>query len=191
MRELVENKLKTGKMVGIMTLTVLVTTVVLFVIAGITKSDVPFIVGMLSLYVFIVMGAFYLAAFMTLKSNMKWLRKIGKENTIDDISLEYPQIKKGKVYCGSQALYSKKNNVIIPYSEFAWVHSYIVRSGFWAVSTAVMVHTKDRRQFIIQGDIDEFKWVLERHVIPVCPNLIIGNGKKQLERFNELNPRKK
>lgn len=191
MRELIEKKRKKSKITGILALIFLAISV-LCIALGVNDETGAFLaigilVGGMGFY---ITGIIYLVNRCSFIRNLKWVMRIGKEHTLDDIDLTTPYLKKGKIYIGSQALYSKYNHVMVPYSEVAWVYSYVMTNGYIPIPTYyTVIHTKDHKKFMLQCRIDKLKEVIEGYFIPNNPNLVLGYGKNQKKRYKELNPR--
>ena len=192
MREKLEKKVKTGKVIGILSIVAFLAVCIAIATGAILENDEIALMGLVLLYPFMILGFTYFIGYFVLICNYKWLKSRELEYVVDDIDISGPpQIKAGKTYLGNYALYSKQAKVVIPYSEFAWVYNRMERNGLFS-TVSLVIHTKDRRQFVIPNcGGDELKWVIENHVIPVCPRLVVGFGKKQRQRFLEENPKPK
>lgn len=189
MSEFIEKKLRSAKAFRIYLLVLLIVTIGSFVSMGFI-DDVEIVIApiMLSTNALWISGVIYLASYMPFTGSVKWLKSKGMENVADDIILERPTLPRSKIYCGQRALFCKKPCAIIPYAEIAWVHLYERRAYGIAVEKAVIVYTKDGRKFSLNSNADEFKWLLEKYIIPNSPNIIIGYGAEQKARYKQLNP---
>ncbi len=118
--------------------------------------------------------------------NLKWLKKSGKWNVIDDIDLETPMLPRSKIYCGQQAFFSKGSHCIIPYDQVLWV--YVREHRYYGIplSKTVMIYMKDRKGFAVDCDVQEFQWLLENRIAPQSPYVVVGYGPQQQKRYKEL-----
>lgn len=189
MRELIEKKAKIGKIFAYVTLALIALFVcaIIFVIPNV-EFDISYPIIMSITTMTMVCGIIYIVSFNPTIKNVKWLSKKGMENIADDIILEKPTLPKTKIYCGRKAFYSKKPNVIIPYSEIAWVHLFEQRAYGIPVQKSVIIYTKDGIKFSLKSDENEVKWLLSNYLMPNSPNLIIGYGAAQNARYKALYP---
>lgn len=189
MCELIEKKMRTARILRI----ALPVLAALWVCSLIMMSKLEFAVGyplvMLLMTGLIVCGIVYLTGYMPLVSSVKWLEKKDLSDVANDISLEKPALQRSKIYCGQKAFFCKKPCTIIPYREVAWVYLYERRLyGVIAVEKAVVIFTRDGKKFSLNANADEFKWLLESHIIPHSPDVVLGYGVEQERRYKQLNP---
>lgn len=190
MIELIEKKKRKAKVTGIISLVFLAILVIGMTFGATCESEAFLIIGILfGTYGFVITGIIYLVNNLFIR-NLKWLTRLGKEHTIEDIDLTTPYIKSAKLYLGSEALYSKKDHIMIPYSEVAWVYSYVMTNRYVPIPTYyTVIHTKDRKKFMLYCSVDKMKDVIEGRFIPNNSNLVLGFGKNQKKRYKELNPK--
>ena len=119
---------------------------------------------------------------------IKGLQEKGQETIADDIIPEETTYGRSKICCGKKAMLCKKPLLLLAYKEIAWVYLYERRVNFITVEKAVIIHTKDGRKCSIQADAEEFKWLMERYVLPHNPRLIVGYGRDQEEAYLAMNP---
>ena len=186
MSEFIEKKLRVAKAFSIYLLVLLVLTVGSAVASSfVSEAGIVILFSANALWFSCVM---YCVHYMPFVRSVKWLKTNNMENITDDIILETPTLPRSKIYCGRRALFSKKPCVILPYSEIAWVNLYERSAYGIAVEKAVIVHTKDGRKISLKSNATEFQWLLDHHIIPNSPNIVIGYGHEQEEKYKQLNP---
>lgn len=188
MSEFIETKISTAKAFRIALLIIAILWMGSFLIMPHLEFEVYYPIVMLLTTAVITCWIIYLVAYLPFTSSVKWLKSRGLENVADDIILERPTLPRSKIFCGQRALFSKKPCALIPYAEIAWVHLYERRMYGIAVEKAVIIYTKDGKKFSLNANADEFRWLLEKYIIPSSPNIVIGYGAAQKARYKQLNP---
>lgn len=192
MRELLEKKKNAAKIfTAVLGLCTALTF--LFIVLSLSESlaeetkDSLFLVGLLSLYTTLILYIIWVVKYIGVFSIEKRLKKRELEHTMDDINLAQPVLPKSKIYCGSKALFSKKPFTILPYSEIAWVYIEVRKLyGLIPIAKSTNILTADGKRFILKADVDEFKWLLENHLVRMNPNMIIGFGEQQKQRYKAV-----
>ncbi len=133
----------------------------------------------------IVSGYVYLISFQPIVKSAKCLKKVGMENTVNDIPTN-PTLPKSKIYCGSKAFCSKKPFTVVPYSEIAWVYMQVNKAYGITVAKQVHIYCRNGKHFILRADVEEIKWLLGSCLLKFNQNIIIGYGFEQKKQYKEV-----
>lgn len=187
MSEFVQKKLMLAKICRIILWTALISLIGWPFALSYLESDLYGALFFLSLMFVAGIGLFYWAVYTPFIRSVKWLKRNGMEHIADDIILDKPALPKSKIYCGQKALFSKKSGVILPYTEFAWMHLYEHHNGY-VYEKIMVVHTKDGSEFLLQLERDEFSWLLEKYILQNSPDVVAGSGPEARAKYTQLNP---
>lgn len=188
MQEYCQKKLKTEKILHLLLIAVEVLWICFFLLL-LMKVQLPVVVKLLWVDVGFPLLIALLIAYMRLRryrKNAKWLKAKGYEDEADDIDLSAPTLPRSKIYCGSKAMFSKRSGVIIPYREFLWVYKRENIYNGITVHRGVVIRLRSGGTYEIKADDQEIKWMLTAHVLPASPDLVVGYGTEQKQRFREL-----
>lgn len=191
MREFMQRKERAGKIFGAVTLVLLLLWVASLFLMIKMDAAACFPVIAVLFVAFWTFGIIYLAVHQPFVSCVKWLRKNAMEHIADDIDLEKPTFPESKLFCGQRAMYSKKSKVIIPYGKIAWTYLHETRTYGITVERYFVIHTTDRKKFMLKAKLDTYKWLLENRVAVQSPNLIVGFGKVQKKQYLQCTQRGK
>lgn len=191
MREYLEKKHQTAKG-WLITLIVSVAVFIASIFVAVSDKSgatetafLPLITGAVMYTVFCI----FLICHLPVLMNYAYLEKKELLDIANDISLDAPpSIAKAKIYCGRKALYSKKARTVVPYSQIVWAHRYERSVNGITVERALILYTAEGKKFSVPCTEDEAKWLLGTHLLPACPNMILGFGAEQKKRYKNEYP---
>ena len=77
--------------------------------------------------------------------------------------------------------------MIIPYAEMAWTYFKVHNaSGGMVSQTEMVIYTKDGKKFSALVNRDDFARLMTKWVLPNNPNVIVGYGKEQKQRYKAI-----
>lgn len=187
MKEIIEKKLNTAKVWRVIMIALIVGFVGSFV-AMIAVDDVEVVIVplLISAYGLLISALVYFCAYHPIVSSIKRMGDNDVDSLTYDIDTTKPTLPRSKIYCGQRALFSKKPWVILPYKEIAWVHVFEQKMYGMTVQKSVYVYTRSKKRYVLSANIDEFKWLLENYIIKNAPDVIIGYGSAQKERYKQM-----
>ena len=191
MNEYINKRIKTAKVYRICFLVCLGLLFLGSYLLSVTKSK-HYELLLLYTDALIVSAFVYYIVFHPLMKNIAWLKRIGKEEVINDITLSAPILKKSKIYFENRAIFSKKPCCIIPYEEVAWVYIREQKAllGLVTVNKEFIVRCRDGKTFALRAYVEEFSTLLE-YIDRFSSNVIIGYGQKQQKMYAECRKRYK
>ena len=190
MHELIEKRLKAAKVCLIATIVLGVAFLGAIALISVLMEDlgpevcVP--VVMIFGWGFFICLIVYFTKYFAFTRSVRRLSDLGLEHIADDVNLERPTLFRSKIYCGEKAFFCKKPYVILPYGDVLWAYLYERRVYGIPVEKSVILFTRYGKKFQINAHPDEFKWMLERYIIPQSPELILGYGGLQAQRYKQL-----
>lgn len=117
------------------------------------------------------------------RRNYAWFLQYGSNQMLNSVINSYFMFNpKGLTAVGAQAIVDRSNGlVLIPYSQFAWAY---VEDGRYA---STKVYTKDGKQFRLIGmGAAMFTKFIQIHARALPPDVILGYGKEQQRKYNEM-----
>ena len=187
MRELFEKKLRAELIYRLIIIVLAVLSVAMFFCEPIFGKP-AYAIGGVGLYAALMALIFYFATAFRALQTRKWLRKNEFEHLLDEAFPPEPNLKKSKIYCSHNAFVCKRQFAVIPYSEIAWVYMQQQRSYGIPVGRNINVRLKDGKTFVIEANIEEFKYLLSEFILKKSPDVIVGFGDKQREQFAQKYP---
>ena len=190
MKEKIENKLKSEKIVKIMLIvSVILLPVSMILVSSVFKIEPEY--GMIVLFpetvFFIVMLSVYFSAFYPLKKSIANLKRIGAMDVIDDVYPEEPTLPKSKIYCGNRAMIVKKPYCILAYHDIAWIYMKVTKAyGIVTVDKSICICTRSGKTIETKANSDEIKWLIPNVIIPRNPSVIVGFGAEQMKRYKQV-----
>ena len=185
MKEFIQKKLKTGKIVLVTGVALLVAHIA-FSVSFYSGSHDLFGPVMITLVALLVVYIVYVTKFYPYVVNERWLKKMGKQDVTEDIPFYVPNLPKSELYCGRRAFATKKPYAVIPYEEIAWV--YFQENRFYGITMSKSVNfcLRDGTEFSRVLDTEEFMWLLNNMIAPCSPELLVGYGPEQKLKYNSL-----
>ena len=186
MNDFFEKKIKTEKIFRFVTIGLLIMFVVSLFIVSHIDVKTPELIIVFLVTAMLVCTLIYFGLFFPFLRNLRWLRKNGIENISHDINLNKPTLPRSKIYCGERALLTKRPCLLIPYNEMGWVYIYKKYTNGFLTERSFIIYTKDKHKFSLAfDDEDEIRWLLNNYIIKNSPDVIIGYGKEQKERYKK------
>lgn len=189
MKEFIERKVKTEKIMRYCMFALLPITILCFVLTVALSNIVLGLWWALTFIIFWVIFSIYVTKLVPFLKSVEMLKKRGMLTSVYDIDLNRPISPNTKVYCGEKAFFCKKSYVIMPYSEIAWAYQYKQMTYGVTVSKSIILYNRDGKQFTLYIDVDKFKWLLSELIIKNSPDIIIGYGPEQKARYKQINPK--
>ena len=179
MRDIIDKKLKRGKLYLLLTLVFASFYVFIFFYEDIAMFSLTANLGIVAcLFV-------YFRYYHQFAKNMKWLSSKFMEGAANDIDLGVPTLPRSVIYCGKMAFYSDKFNLIIPYEEIIWIYRYLQLVNGIPIRRFFVIRTRDGKKFKLRGNHDEIAWLIANYVAPNSKDVILGHGTEQEQRFKE------
>ncbi|MBQ4067613.1 MAG: hypothetical protein IJD22_08215 [Clostridia bacterium] len=183
MREFIEKKIQTEKIMRFVLIALAVTAMAVITIGASTDNSSLLAIGFICFVPVWIIAAIYFSRVLPFRLCISRLRKNGVEYVTDDININTAAVPKSKIYCGSLAFYSKKANVIIPYSDVLWAHMYEQRVNGITVEKSCIFYCKGGKKYAVPSTPEEAQWLISQYIIYHSPDLIIGYGKEQQEKY--------
>lgn len=191
MKKFIDKKVKSARIYRIFLLILLLMFVCSFFIIPHVDSDIPLMVASVSVISLILFSLIYYLLFHLYAYNFKWLIRNGYENIADDIDLTKPTLPRSGIYCGENALFSKKSKLIMPYSEMAWLYLYRQNLNGINIENSIIINTTDGKCFHLYHKGNEFNWLMVNYIMSKKPDVIVGFGSEQKKRYLEISKKKK
>lgn len=134
----------------------------------------------------IIAAIYYFARLLPILINAKQMAKKGMDNEAGTILVNKPTLPRMRVYCGNKALFNKNNHSILPYHQILWVYKYRHYVNGMLVEESIVLKLNTGKTVKLAAADQEFMWLLQNHIGPNSPNLIIGAGKQEAARYKQL-----
>ena len=158
----------------------------LIVFSAIMKKTNLFVTWIMLLFPVAAFSFVYLDKYIPYISNRKWLKSIGCENIADNMLISDPISAKSKIYCGTNIIFAAKFGVIIPYEQIAWVYVFNRKLYGINIESSLIVHTKTGKKIPVYAKERDCETIIFTYLLKRCPDLILGYGKEQKERYVKL-----
>lgn len=188
MREFFEKRKKLLVILSSITVLFLILTIVFIALASKAEDDNVYLLYIL-ISMYVALG-FFIATVVKCNGVIftdRYLKKRGLEHVLNDINLAQPNLPKSKIYCGSMAFFSKKPFSVVPYNDIAWI--YVTNQklyGVVTISKTTNIYMTNGKHLVLTCDVDEFRWFLENYLMRVNPNIILGYGVQQKQRYKAV-----
>ena len=190
MKEKLAKKVKTEKIILILTVVTAVLNCFVPVIASVlykNDSTAVFALVYILIMLFLVIGIVYIAAFLPLRRSLSNLKKIGAEEVLSDDYPEMPTLPQSKIYCGKRAMVVGKPYSIFAYYDIAWIYMKVTKAyGIVTVNKSVCIRTKRGKTIEINANNEEINWLIANVIGPVNPGLIVGYGPQQIKAYKQI-----
>lgn len=184
--QLVEKKLRGGKISKIIALIFLALGFIVCFTGIIAKNYILCIVSIVIFYGAFASWIVYVDSFKAANENFKWLKEKGLENIASDVDINDPTYKKAQICCGNNALVFRKLGVIVPYSELIWAYAYEHRINGIRVEKSFRIHTKNGKMYTLQLTPEEFVILIKLHIIQHSPDFMMGYTKPNKKLYKNI-----
>lgn len=184
MKNDIEKKLKTAKLLKCVMLGSLVLTLLFLTLGAMSNIDSLLACGVAFLVIALLTPIIYNEVFHPLCKSVKYLYKFGLQDVLNDIKTTEFNLPISKIYMGSRAFYAKHPATIIPYSMVVW--AYLQQTKYMGVvpmDEKVIVRCRDGSSFEIRANRNELQTLLQG-VYQFSPDLIVGYGRNQIEQYS-------
>ncbi len=161
--------------------------VLLFYLISLLNEKLPAIILMF-LIPYIVFGIpitcyVYAKKIICFSKSINRLKKNGKMDVLDDIDFENPISSGMKIYAGADAFFSKREMLILPYSEIAWVYMHKESINGFCINNCVIFRAKDGGKYSISNKNGEMLELL-RYIVKGSPDVMIGYTTEQKRKYD-------
>lgn len=184
--EFFESRLAKEKVLRIIFILATASLFAFAILPGIT-GDVLYFVGFGILMIpYFIFGVIYIDRYARCVRNRKWLKTIDCTHLVDAIPLNQPVSPKSKVYCSERALICTKYGVAVPFDQIVWAYEFKRGVNGITVERAFILETKTKKKITLYVKPQEFKMILSQYLLKSSPDLILGYGKEQIQRYKSI-----
>ena len=99
-----------------------------------------------------------------------------------DLTAE-PELKENGIYCGDNALYTTKENLLIPYDDFSWSYYLITRLYIFIKIKRAVICFKNGKAVKIKCSEEEYMYIMNKYIIPRVPDILIGYNAENIKEY--------
>ncbi len=182
MRQYIENRLKRARLCLAGTLIGLILFIAVLPLSSRLPFPVYYTLVMLSMASALAFSIVYYARYRWLGGCIKMLRQTGRMHLLEDIPFPDPTLADSKLFCGKAAFFSQKSNILLAYSDVAWLYPHEENDAEYAI------HLKNGKKLLLPIKRSDLLCLFNSYIAKGNTSVLTGAGEEKRMAYFQNNP---